>query len=143
MPGGQQDGVLGEETAQRRTTDERQITGGEGKKSELHPAAQAAHPPDILLVMQHVNDRTGGEEEERLEKSVSKEVEHRRTGRRQTNRRDHVTELGERRIGEDPLDVVLLRGNERGENRGDDADPRNDLEGGWLEPMSKKTRASM
>ena len=78
--------------------------------------------------MKHDDDRSGAEEEKRFEKSVSEKVEHRRLSRGEADRHDHVTELGKRRVGEDALNVVLLRRNERGHHRGDRADPRNDQE---------------
>ena len=47
-------------------------------------------------------------------------------GRGEADRHDHVAELRKRGVGEDALDVVLLRGDERGEQRGDAADPGDD-----------------
>src|SRR5947208_2900975 len=49
-----------------------------------------------------------------------------RAGRRETDRADHVSELRERRVSEDALDVILLRGHERGHHGGEDADPGDD-----------------
>ena len=50
-------------------------------------------------------------------------------GRRDTDAQNHVTELGNGGIGEDALDVILLRAHERGAETGDAADPSNDLAG--------------
>ena len=45
---------------------------------------------------------------------------------READGHDHVAELRERGVGEDALDVVLLGGHQRGEQRGDAADPGDD-----------------
>ena len=76
--------------------------------------------------LQRVDDGAGGEEEERLEEGVRGEVEHRRIGTAATDGHDHVTELRESRVGEDALDVVLLDGDERGEDGGEATDAGDD-----------------
>ena len=45
---------------------------------------------------------------------------------READGHDHVAELRKRGVGEDAFDVVLLRGDERGQHGGDAADPRDD-----------------
>ena len=120
------------------------IAGGEREKSPLHAAAQAAHLPDVLLVVQRVDDRAGAKEEQRLEKRVREQMKHGRAGRRQADRHDHVAQLRERGVGEDALDVVLLRGHQRGEERSDDAHPRRSPSARPRDgSMRKETRASM
>ena len=47
---------------------------------------------------------------------------------RQADGHDHVAELRERRVGEDALDVVLLDGDERREQRGEAADVGDDVQ---------------
>ena len=64
----------------------------------------------------------------RLEKCVRGQMEHRGRRATQANGHDHVAELRERRVGEDALDVVLLDGDERGEQRGEAADVGDDVE---------------
>jgi len=76
--------------------------------------SEAAHFPDVLLVMRAVDDRARAEEEERLEEGVREEVIHRRVVRGEADGAHHVAELREGRVSEDALDVVLLDGDQRG-----------------------------
>ena len=113
--GESEDCVLAEESAERRTTDQRQRADSERReRSVCSFPASAAHLPDVLLVMQHDDDRTGAEEEQRLEKRVREKVKHRRFTGSQTDGHHHVAELRQGGVGEDAFDVVLLRGDERG-----------------------------
>ena len=59
------------------TADEGERADGESEKGHSQSAGQPAHLPDVLLVMQRVDDRAGAEEEQRLEEGVREEVEHR------------------------------------------------------------------
>ena len=63
----------------------------------------------------------GGEEEQRLEGAVGEEVEDGGAAVADGEGAGHVAELADRRVGEDPLDVVL---GERGERRADHRDRR-------------------
>ena len=80
--------------------------------------------------MKHHDDRAGAEEEQRFEERVGEKVKHRRLARGETDRHHHVTELRERGIGENAFDVVLLRRDQRGHDRGDGADPCDDQKRG-------------
>ena len=63
---------------------------------------------------------------------------------READGHDHVAELRERGVGQDALDVVLLRGHERGQDRGDGADPGDDRAARRATPRSgNTTRTSM
>ena len=75
-----------------------------------------------------MDDRAGAEEQQRLEERVRGQMEHRRRRAAQAHGHDHVAELRERRVGEDALDVVLLDGDQRGEQRGETADAGDDLQ---------------
>ena len=77
-----------------------------------------AHFPDVLLVMQRVDDGAGAQEEQRLEEGVRGQVIHRRRRAVQADGHDHVAELRERGVSEDAFDVVLLDGDERGQQQG-------------------------
>ena len=124
-----ENGVLRPESRQQREPRERRGADCEGHGCLRHVLGKTAHLPNILLVMQRVNHRTGTEEEQCLEECVREQVEHRRSAVRvgsEANCHDHVAELRERRVGEDALDVILLRGHQRCEQCGDAADPRND-----------------
>src|SRR5688572_26118716 len=74
LPGREKDGVFREETTEERRADEREITSRKGEESPLHLFAEAAHPPDVLLMVQRVDDRSGTEEEQCLEESVREKV---------------------------------------------------------------------
>ena len=66
-----------------------------------------------------MNHRAGAEEQQRFEKRVGGEVVHRGRRAAEADGHHHVTELRERRVGEDAFDVVLLNGDERGEQGGE------------------------
>ena len=93
--------------------------------------------------MKHDDDRAGPEEQQRLEKRVSEKVEHRRLVRGETDRHHHVTELRERGVGENAFDVVLLRRDQRGHQRGDRADPGDDQKRRLRRLNENATRTSM
>ena len=76
--------------------------------------------------MAGVNDRAGAEEKKRLEPGVGEEVEHARLAGNEAHGHDHVAKLGEGRVGEYALDVVLLGGHERGDQCGEAAGPGDD-----------------
>jgi hypothetical protein len=102
-----------------------------------------AHLPDVLLVMAGVDHRTGAEEEEGLEEGVGVEVEHAGIAAAGSDalRHHHVAELGEGRVGEDALDVVLLESHQGGEQRGDRADPGDGCMGRELRRIDEEAHA--
>ena len=112
-----EDRVLAKKSAERRETDQRERADTEGEKCYLHASAERAHLPNVLLVMQHDDDRAGAEEEQRLEKRVREKMKHRRFAGSETDRHNHVAELREGGVGEDSFDVVLLRRDQRGDDR--------------------------
>lgn len=124
------DQILGVVAAEEEATRERQHAAEVSQEGDGHLFPEAAHLPDVLLVVHSKNDRTGREEEEALEEGVREEVEHRQ-GRRdgETGAGHHVAELGNRGVGEDPLDVILLGREDAGSERGDRTGPGNDLAG--------------
>ena len=126
------DQVLAEISAEARAADERERAGHEAEGGERHAAEESAHFPDILLVVQGDDDRPRAEEEEAFEERVGEKVEDGDiVDRRDGDADDHVAELRDRRIGEDALDVVLLRGHEAGGEAGDRADPHDDFAHGF------------
>ena len=78
FPGEREDRILAEKSAEGRKPDQRQGAGHESEKCDPEPSGQAAHLPDVLLMMEHDDDRAGAEEEQRLEEGVREEMEHRR-----------------------------------------------------------------
>ena len=72
-----------------------------------------------------MNDRAGGEEEQRLEECVRDEVEDGRGIGRDAAGEKHVAQLRDGGVGEDALDVVLDKadgGGKEGRGRADDGD---------------------
>lgn len=96
---------------------------GEGDGGDGHFPEEAAHFPDVLLVVAGVDDGPGAEEEEGFEPCVGEEVEHACLADEEADCHDHVAELGEGGVGEDFFNVVLLGGHEGGGEGGDAADP--------------------
>ena len=68
----------------------------------------------------------GPEEEQRLEEGVRDEVEDRRGEGADPGGEEHEPELGNGRVGQHLLDVVLLYGDGRRDQRGEHADTRDD-----------------
>ena len=124
------DRVLGVETREEGRTDQGQRTDQRGDPSNRHVLAQAAHVADVLIVMHADDDRARGKEQQRLEESVRHQVEDRHGvgGSAQCNR--HVSELGQRRVGNHALDVVLDNPEEAHEQRGDGTDDDDERERG-------------
>ena len=87
-----------------------------------HPARETAHPEDVVAA-DRVDDRTRGEEEERLEDAVGQQVQEARAREPGPDRRHHVAELGDGGVGQHPLDVALHAGEGGREQRGEGADP--------------------
>ncbi len=112
-----QDQILAVKTGQQGAANEGKEADAEGPGGERDFFEEAAHFPNVLFLVQGVDDGPGGEEEEGLEESVGGEVEHGGGGTVAADGHDHVAELGEGRVGEDAFDVVLLDGNERGADR--------------------------
>src|SRR5712691_1802139 len=70
LVGERHDRVFTEKSAERWTTHQGESPDQKCHKRDSEIAAQAAHFPNVLLVMKGDDDRTGREKEQRLEKSV-------------------------------------------------------------------------
>ena len=79
----------------------------------------------VMAAFQAEDDRTGGEEQQRLEESMRDQVEHASHKSAHPDRRHHETELGDGRISQHLLDIVLPDGNRGGEQGRDAAHQRN------------------
>ena len=121
-----QNAVLAVKAAERNHSAQGQRSRHERPEGHRQFFAQRAHFPDVLLVMHGEDDRSRAEEEQRLEKRVRGQMIHRRRRPAQAHGHDHVTQLRERRIGEDALDVVLLHRNQRRQERSESANPCDD-----------------
>ena len=131
QPRGVQDLVLAPEAGeQQRESRERQHANGVGRERHGHELTQAAHAPDVLLLVTAVNDRAGAEEEQRLEERVREQMEHPDRDATDAKAHEHEPELRHGGVSENAFDVRLRHSDERGEQRGDGADPSDDLERG-------------
>src|SRR5438552_3296538 len=72
LVGQRQDRIFAEKSTERWTTHESKGPGGKRQKCDGQIAREAAHFPDILLMMKHDDDATGSEEEQCLEKGMGK-----------------------------------------------------------------------
>ena len=83
---------------------------------------QTAHAAHVLLVMHAVDHGTRTEEEQCFEKRVRDDVKDRGDKRTDSASQEHVTELRDRRVSQNFLDVVLRETDRCGEERGRGAD---------------------
>ena len=129
-----EDLVLGVKSAERRKACQSGRAQRKGPEGLGHLRAQTAHLPNVLLVMAGMDHGTGTQEEHRLETGMSDQMVHRGRGvpglGTQSHGHDHQSQLGERGVGEDALDVILLDGNDGREQRGESADASDDRSGG-------------
>ena len=116
------DGVLRIEARQEWRADQGQRTDQRRDPRDRHIFAQATHIAHVLIMMHPNDDRARGQEQKRLEEGVGHQVKDGcRVGRR-TECNCHVAELGQGRVGDDPLDIVLNDTQEAHEERRDGAD---------------------
>ena len=102
-----------------------------GRRDRHHPS-QATKPPHVDDAPHGMHHRASAQEEQRLEAGMREEVE---DGGSEAEQRagaeacEHVAELADRGIGEHPLEIVLHRANERGQEGRRSADNRYHREG--------------
>jgi hypothetical protein len=125
--GSQQDLVLGPEPGQRRDAGQGDGADDERPERDRHVFLQAAHLAHVVGV-HGVDDRAGAEEQQGFEGGVGEEVEHARRPRPHPEGRDHVAQLGDGGVGEDPFDVVLDEGQTGGDEHGDTGDESDEVE---------------
>ena len=124
----EQDLVLAEETGQQGHARNRKRADEERPVRDRELALEPAHAAKILLASQCVNHGAGSEEQQRLEECVRVEMKDPGAECADAHRQEHVAELGDGRIREDPLDVRLNQADGSGEDCGRDTDDRDDLE---------------
>ena len=120
--------ALGPEARERRDPDDGQPADAEGDRGPAHVAAQRAHALEVLLVMEAVDHRSRPEEEERLEERVHHHQEDGGGVGARADGQHHVADLRHGGEREHALDVGLHEPDARREDRGDRADPGDDLE---------------
>ena len=123
--GRDQDLVLAEEGCRER--ERREPEAAEHREQADQPEAghleQAAELADVELAGEAVHDRTGGQEEQRLEERVGEDVVRGAEGGADAKPEEHVSQLGDRGVRPDALHVVLRHADRRGEQGGQSADP--------------------
>ena len=127
--GARQDGVLGEKSRQERNARDGQGADEEDGEGHRQVFPQAAHPAQVLPAAQGVDDAPRREEEQALEESVGDQVEHARRVGPDAAAQEHVSDLGDGRIGQDALDVVLHESDRGGEDGRHAPDPGDDGRG--------------
>ena len=93
-------------------------------RGDLHLGEEAAHLPQVLLVMAAVDDAAGTQEQERLEEGVREEVQQPGNPAADTQRQHHVAELRAGREREYALDVRLNQRDRGADEERDRADVR-------------------
>ena len=129
-PGGLQDRVLRVVAREERDPRDRHRADQRRREGDRHLLPEPAHHAHVLHVVAAVDDRTGRQEQARLEERVRDHVEHARLDPTETDGRDHEAELRDRGVGQDGLQVVDHQSDGRREQRGDradDGDDRQDL----------------
>ena len=117
-PGTEEDLVLGPEAGEREDPGDRQPPDDEGHRGDRHVLPQVAHPAHVLLVVHAVDDRSGAEEQQALEERMHDHVKDGSDIGAGPDGEEHVAELADRRVREDPFDVVLRDGNGGRQQRG-------------------------
>ena len=75
------------------------------------------------------NDRTGSEEQQRLEEGMGHQMEDGNRIGCHTQRHRHIAQLGQCRVGHDPLDVILDHTQEAHEQRTGRTDNQDERQG--------------
>ena len=107
FPRGKQDLVLGPKPCEWRHTRNCQPTDDERGGSYWHRDPERAHLPNVLFVVHPMNDRTRAQEQQRLEERMSDHMKDRSYVCSRTDRKEHVTQLADGRIGQHSFDVML------------------------------------
>ena len=130
FPGGEQDGVLAVKAGGKGQGGQRRRADQETPEHHRQAGAQATHAENIVLVVQAVDDRSCGEEQQRLEKGMGYQVENAGGVGADAKGQEHVTDLADGGVGQDALDIVLGQGGESGQQQGGQADPGDGFLGG-------------
>ena len=118
VKGHHQDFILAEKSGQSGHARDGERGEQEGPVGNGHVFFQAAHVFDILFVVHAEDDRTAAEKEQGLEKGMGEQVEN--TGRVGSDPAgdEHVGQLTDGGIGDNPFDIGLDQGNGGGKQTG-------------------------
>jgi hypothetical protein len=128
-PGGGEDLVLRPEPGEGEDPGDRQPADDERQGGDGHELLHAAHEPHVLLVLHPVHDGSGAEEHEGLEEGVGDHVEDGRHVGADADGQEHVAELRDGGVGENPFDVEVDEGDGGRHQRRDGTDPGHDVAG--------------
>ena len=118
--------ILAEEPAQEGEPRERERTDDEEPKRPGQYLSQTAEVTGVDDPAHGVHDAARAEKEKRLEERVGEQMKHGRVRRVDAQPEEHVSQLADRRIGEDSLEVGLGQRDRRREQRRTRADDRDD-----------------
>src|SRR5581483_10781886 len=99
--------VLAEEPGERRNSSDGKRGDGHGPEGPRDAGSEATHFPHVLLAANRMDYGPGGEEQQSLEERMRHQVENASGVRRYAACHEHVSELRNRRVGQDLLDVGL------------------------------------
>src|SRR6185437_13269242 len=81
-----------------------------------------AHPENIVLFAEMLNDDAGGEKQQRLEEGVRHKMKDGRRPGANPERKEHVADLTDRRVGQDALQIGLIERTEASQKQRQRAD---------------------
>ncbi len=121
--------ALGPKAREQREASDGEPSDEEGHRRDRHHPGEGPHRLHVLLVVHGMDDRAGAEEQESLVEGVREHEEDGRVVGADPRGEEHVAQLGDRRIGEDLLDVVLGTGDRRPQQRRRRPDYGDDVRG--------------
>ena len=119
---------------------ERERRDEEGGEGERHRAPQARDAVDVLLAGHRRDHRAGRHEHQRLEEGVGHQMEEPRAVGGDRDADDHVADLADRRVGDDPLQVGDDQRDRSREQERERADRGRDV-GGGRRQLEQRVRA--
>ena len=136
-----EDLVLGEPAGEEREAGQRQRADGERDEGERHGLPEATHAVEVLEPRHRADDRARAHEQQRLEERVGHQVKQAGAVRGHRDAQDHVADLGDRRVGDHPLEVGDHERHGGGEDQRGRADDRAHV-GGRRRELEQRVTAS-
>src|SRR5262249_9994854 len=137
----EQNGILAEESSERREAGDGERGREHGPVKDFDFLAEAAHVAHVLFAAHGMNYGTGCEEEQRFEESVSHQMEDACAKRADAAAEEHIAELRDGGISENLFDIALHEADGGGEESGGAADCSDDDQSG-LRVREENVRAS-